>query len=153
MAALSPALKGMVRGVVAFYSPSDLVSLAKTSDHIPAQLRRAVEGSLWAELLLPGLQRLSPFYNVRADMPPFLLIHGTEDSLVPFEQSTRMCEKMQQAGASCELFAVKGGGHGVRWWERNHLTEYKRVMVKWLASVFAQPPSLAAAGTGAHPHR
>lgn len=136
MAALSPALKGMVKGVVALYSPSDLVTLAKTSNRVPSELRRAVEGTPWAEFLLAGLQRLSPIYNIRSDMPPFLLIHGTSDSLVPFEQSERMCERMKQAGATCELYAVRGGGHGLRWWESSHLTGYKQAMVGWLEKLF-----------------
>lgn len=139
MAALSPELKGMVKGVVALYSPSDLVSLAKTSDRVPPELRRAVEGTPWAEFLLGGLRRLSPLYNVRPDMPPFLLIHGTADSLVPFEQSERMCARMREAGASCDVYPVKGGGHGIRWWEHSStLTAYKKVMVDWLDKLFSK---------------
>lgn len=137
MAALSPKLKGAVKGVVALYSQSDLVTLAKTSNHVPSELRRAVESTAWAGFLLAGLQRLSPIYNVRADMPPFLLIHGTADRLVPFEQSERMCEKMQEAGAACELYAVNGGGHGIRWWDSSKgLAGYKRAMVEWLEKLF-----------------
>jgi alpha-L-fucosidase 2 len=132
MAALSTPLKGSVKGVVALYSPSDLATLAKTSDRIPAELRRAVENTAWAEFILAGLERLSPIYNVRPDMPPFLLIHGTADRLVPFSQSEQMCAKMHEVGASCELFAVKGGGHGIRWWESEGFTSYKQVMVQWL---------------------
>lgn len=138
MAALSPSLKGVVKGVVALYSPSDLVTLARTSDRIPAEWRRAVQNTAWASLLLAGLERLSPIYNVRPDMPPFLLIHGTADRLVPFEQSERMCAKMRETGAACELFTVKGGGHGVRWWEGNRdLAAYKPVMIAWLERAFA----------------
>jgi alpha-L-fucosidase 2 len=46
MAALSPALKGIVKGVVALYSPSDLVALARTSEQVPADVRRAVQPSV-----------------------------------------------------------------------------------------------------------
>jgi acetyl esterase/lipase len=137
MAALSPGRKGDVRAVVAFYGPSDLVSLAETSDMVPPPLRRAVAGTPWAQYLLSGLKRLSPLYNVRANMPPFLLIHGTADRLVPFSQSTAMCERMKSVGASCELFAVQGGGHGMRWWQAVHLTAYKRIMVEWLEKQLA----------------
>jgi acetyl esterase len=137
MAALSPSLQGAVKGVVAIYSPSDLVSLAKTSQYVPADLRKAVENTAFASLFLAGLQRLSPVANVRADMPPFLFIHGTADRLVPFEQSEQMCRKMREVGAPCELFAVKGGGHGLRWWDHDKtLSAYKRVMVEWLGRAF-----------------
>ncbi len=137
MAAVAPELKGMVRGVVAMYSPSDLVSLARTSERIPAEIRRAVDGSPLGGFLLAGLQRLSPIENVRADMPPFLMIHGTADSLVPFHQSQRMCQRMESVGASCELYPVEGGGHGIRWWDHvPGMAGYKQAMVEWLEKLF-----------------
>jgi len=65
-------------------------------------------------------------------MPPFLLIHGTADALVPFEQSRNMCREIRKVGGACDLLAVKGGGHGLRWWESAGLTSYKRLMREWL---------------------
>jgi dipeptidyl aminopeptidase/acylaminoacyl peptidase len=66
-------------------------------------------------------------------MPPYLLIHGTKDDLVPYDQSVLMCEKMKQAGASCEIFTVEGGAHGVGSWERTpEFQAYKQKMVDWL---------------------
>jgi acetyl esterase len=71
---------------------------------------------------------------VRRGMPPFLLIHGTADTLVPFEQSKTMCARIREAGASCELYPVAGAGHGIRWWESNPAMArpYKQEMVRWL---------------------
>ncbi len=52
---------------------------------------------------------------------------------VPFRQATLMCDKIKQAGSSCELFPVEGGAHGVGNWERDPaLQEYKVRMVQWL---------------------
>jgi alpha-L-fucosidase 2 len=135
MAALSSDCS--VRAVVAFYSPSDLVSLAKESRYVPESIRRQISGTPWEALVLAGLQQLSPINHVRAGMPPFLLIHGTSDSLVPFDQSERMCSAIRGTGGECELYPVKGGGHGVRWWESDHLTSYKQVMVRWLEKELA----------------
>ncbi len=140
MAALKPGPNGAVRAVVALYSPSDLVQLAETSPQIPDSLRRAVKGTPFAELLLAGLRDISPVYWVRPDAPPFLLIHGTADTLVPFEQSREMCAKVRQAGGVCELYPVEGGGHGIRWWEADHLTSYKEHMIAWLKRELDQRP-------------
>jgi alpha-L-fucosidase 2 len=137
MAALAPEMG--VRAVVAFYSPSDLVNLARSSHYVPENIRRQIQGTPWEGFLLEGLKQLSPIQHVRRDMPPFLLIHGTADSLVPYEQSEKMCSAARAAGASCELYPVKGGGHGVRWWESSHLTAYKRVMTDWLRKQLAEP--------------
>ncbi|MDQ2840780.1 MAG: alpha/beta hydrolase [Acidobacteriota bacterium] len=124
---------GSVKAVVALYTPTDLVQLLKKSDYIPAQIRRSVEGTPWENIVLAGLATLSPIDNVRRDMPPFLFIHGSADPLVPFSQSTEMCDRMKEAGASCEVYPVEGAGHGIRWWESSRRYEaYKRKMTDWL---------------------
>jgi alpha-L-fucosidase 2 len=132
MAALKPDANGAVVAVVALYGPSDLVALAKTVRQIPDSLRRAVASTPWVGLLLAGLRNQSPINYVHKDIPPFLLIHGTADTLVPFDQSVQMCRKVLEAGAFCELYPVQGAGHGIRWWESVHLTAYKQHMIAWL---------------------
>ena len=123
-----------VAAVVALYTPCDLVTLVKNTNYLPARIRNSVEGTPWESLILAGLAQLSPIDNVRADMPPFLLIHGTEDSLVPIQQSREMCDRMKKAGASCEFYPVEGAGHGIRWWESSPrvASAYKRKIVDWL---------------------
>lgn len=140
MAALKPAPGGAVQAVVALYSPSDLVSLAENSPQIPDSVRQAVKGTPFGDMLVAGLRSLSPINFVKRDSPPFLLIHGTADRLVPYEQSERMCAAIRQAGGSCELYPVRGGGHGIRWWESDHLTAYKHEMVRWLNAALKPRP-------------
>jgi acetyl esterase len=134
MAALRLDPTEQVQTVVALYAPTDLVSLAKDSDYIPKSLRDSVRGTPWEGLVLAGLAELSPVNQVRSGMPPFLLIHGTSDALVPYSQSVTFCERLRAAGDNCDLFAVPGGGHGIRWWEAypKLAQPYKRKMVDWL---------------------
>src|SRR5579875_1328564 len=133
MAALRSGTASSVKAVVGFYTPTDLVSLLKNSTYIPSQLRDQVIGRPWEWLVLAGLSRLSPIDNVRRDMPPFLLIHGTSDALVPFDQSEQMCKKMRDAGATCEVYPIEGAGHGIRWWSPSELRSADTKMVSWLA--------------------
>jgi alpha-L-fucosidase 2 len=135
MAALENAPGTQVRAVVALYAPTDLVRLAQTSNFVPSQIRDSLRGTPFESLILARLQQLSPIDHVRPGAPPFLLIHGTADNLVPISQSHSMCDRLKAAGASCELYPVQGGGHGIRWWEASHPQEaaaYKREMVRWL---------------------
>ncbi len=133
VAALMPAEGGDVAGLVGFFGPSDLGELAQTSDRVPPQLRQALTGSTLGQMLLAGLQTLSPRYMVGTVAPPFLLFHGTEDPLVPLAQSEEMCDAMHQANQTCDLVTVNGGGHGLRWWDRNaSLASYKDRLVAWL---------------------
>src|SRR5438309_1205699 len=108
MAALNAKADTRVSAVVALYTPTDLVDLAKNSTLVPQQLRDSVRGTPLEFLMMARLRQLSPLYNLRADAPPFLLIHGTADGLVPYRQSEAMCSRMQSAGASCELYPVEG---------------------------------------------
>lgn len=144
MAALRAQPDAAVKAVVAFYTPTDLVSLFRNSTFIPAQIRNSVRGTPFENLVLAGLAQLSPIENVRRDMPPFLFIHGTADSLVPFTQSTEMCARMKQAGASCEVVPVAGAGHGIRWWSTSLHREdggYKQKMIQWLRQELGSPAS------------
>jgi alpha-L-fucosidase 2 len=113
--------------------------LARTSALVPDGVRDAVKGTLFDDLLMAGLTEFSPINAVSASAPPFLLIHGTDDNVVPFAQSERFCDKLRASGAACELVPVNGGGHGIRAWESMRLTDYKSPMVRWLARTLAQP--------------
>ncbi len=135
MAALAPKPGANVRGVIAFYAPTDLVALARDSTLIPEQLRDSLRGTPFEALLLGALRQLSPIDRITAGAPPFLLVHGTTDSLVPYAQSQAMCERLIANGSACRLYTIEGGEHGMRWWESSHPAEarkYKTVMVEWL---------------------
>ncbi|MBR5742339.1 MAG: alpha/beta hydrolase [Clostridia bacterium] len=54
----------------------------------------------------------SPVTYVHAGTPPFLILHGTADQLVPFAQSEKLYEKLTEAGAEAELVALEGANHG-----------------------------------------
>jgi acetyl esterase/lipase len=55
---------------------------------------------------------VSPFYHVTKDAPPFLVLHGTKDTLVPFAQSVELVEKLKAAGVDATLQKFPGAGHG-----------------------------------------
>lgn len=135
-----------IKAVVALYAPTDLVSLVENSNYVPPQIRNSVRDTPWGGLILAGLTQLSPIDNVRHDMPPFLFIHGTADSLVPFRQSQEMCDRMKEAGASCEVYPLEGAGHGLRWWESSSpklAAAYKRKMIEWLRRELGAPDAVS----------
>lgn len=82
----------------------------------------APEGSVELALLTEG----SPITYVTPDDPPFLLIHGDADPVVPFERSEQMQAALQDVGVETELITVKGGGHGPRF-EFNVVIDGERV--------------------------
>lgn len=134
MAALGASVGSRVKAVVAIYTPTDMVALARNSDLIPAEIRNQLNGTPWERLILSRLAQLSPQSAIRKGMPPFLLIHGDKDKVVPIEQSRLMCKSMLAIGAGCKLVTVPGGGHGIRGWEPfpERSEPYKRELVQWL---------------------
>jgi alpha-L-fucosidase 2 len=76
------------------------------------------------------LKDASTVAHVHKDMPPFLLIHGTRDYGIPYEQSVQLQQVMQFAGAECDLVAIVGGGHGG--WNKPEQQHYKKTMVEWV---------------------
>jgi alpha-L-fucosidase 2 len=133
MAALKPAPGGSVKAVVAMYAPMDLVALVETMPMIPVSIRDAVRGTSFEEMLTAHLRELSPVKWVHKDAPPFLMIHGTADKLIPFKQSVDFCSAMKSVGGSCELYPIERAGHGLRWWESGEVArEYKAAMVHFL---------------------
>jgi acetyl esterase/lipase len=59
------------------------------------------------------LEPYCPVRNVSAGYPPTLLIHGTVDTDVPYEQSSEMAAELARRGIPHELVTVPGAGHGL----------------------------------------
>jgi acetyl esterase/lipase len=53
-----------------------------------------------------------PVRNVRQDYPPTLLLHGDEDTDVPYEQSQQMAAALQEQHVPHRLITMQGLGHG-----------------------------------------
>jgi acetyl esterase/lipase len=56
----------------------------------------------------------SPVTYVTADDPPFLMLHGEKDALVPIEQSEILLAALQAAGVPAELVPVANAGHSFK---------------------------------------
>jgi len=54
-----------------------------------------------------------PVRNVTPEYPPTLLLHGTEDTDVPYDQSSAMARELARHGVAHELVTVPGAGHGL----------------------------------------
>jgi alpha-L-fucosidase 2 len=123
-----------VNAVVSFYGPHDLERRAVEQKQISESMRDFL--GIAQELnpkTIKALHDASPIVYVAAGMPPYLLIHGTKDSQVPYDQSPKMCEKMIAAGNACEVFTVEDGGHGMGGWENSpDRQKYKAKMIEWL---------------------
>jgi len=102
-----------VQAVVNYYGPCELVRMWAVE---PA--RRPLTAWLGGEPA--GREHLyaaaSPLQKVHRRAPPFLIIHGTRDEVVPLEQARLLHEGLRRLKASSTLLVLEGAGHG---WPRD----------------------------------
>ena len=55
----------------------------------------------------------NPITHVTPDDPPFLLIHGDQDEVVPYEQSQLMYDRLVQTNVVAQLVIVQRAGHSL----------------------------------------
>lgn len=56
--------------------------------------------------------RASPIERVRPDAPPFFVVHGTADSVIPVEGARAFVERLREVSRSPVVYVeVPGGGH------------------------------------------
>ena len=131
--AVTSAKKLGLRTVVPIYAPHDLLGRAKEQGNVNDNIQAFV--GVGPELTAESTEKLrkaSPFYYANKDMPPILLIHGTKDSQVAYEQSVRMKAKLQELGVPCDLITVRDGAHGMGSWDKLPSQDWKPKLVEWL---------------------
>lgn len=55
-----------------------------------------------------------PVKNVTHDYPPTMLVHGTSDTDVPYEQSLMMAEEFKKHNVEYKLITIPGAEHGLK---------------------------------------
>jgi acetyl esterase/lipase len=64
-----------------------------------------------------------PVRNVSGEYPVTLLVHGTEDTDVPYEQSAALAKELARHKVEHELVTVRGAGHGLSGGDRKRVKE------------------------------
>ncbi|MER3438638.1 MAG: hypothetical protein C4346_14200, partial [Chloroflexota bacterium] len=90
-----------VQAVVDMFGPADLTTFPRILD----PLRTTVFGDI-------DLALASPVTYVSPDDPPFLILHGEEDRLVPIAQSEALAVRLAAAGVPVQFVRVQHAGHG-----------------------------------------
>jgi acetyl esterase/lipase len=124
LAADAPALEGQggwpehssaVQAVCDWFGPADFISLGEqpsTIDHRGADSR---EGRLLGGAVTErqeAARAASPITYITGDAPPFLIVHGTADPLVPYAQSELLYDRLMRAGGDVTFGAFPGAEHG-----------------------------------------
>lgn len=107
-----------IRGVVDYYGPTNLGTMndePSTQDHdAPDSPEGMVLGGVRVSEHSPLVSEASPLSHIHTSprLPPFLIIHGDKDRLVPYGQSVLLYRKLVECGQAVEMYRVAGADHG-----------------------------------------
>lgn len=105
----------LVAGGVTSYPVSDLRALTEVTHRFEAHYTDTLvapnDGSVESDAAFAAG---SPIHRAQAIIAPLLLMHGTDDPVVPISQSERLVEAIRDAGGDVEFVVYDGEGHGFR---------------------------------------
>lgn len=99
-----------VMACVPMYGIYDMVNRNRTRPDWPYVNRDVMRGSYHDKP--DEFHAVSPMDHASGHAPPFLVIHGTHDSLVPIAEAEVFVAAMKRAGAPVEFVRVRGAQHG-----------------------------------------
>ena len=105
----------LVAGGVASYPVSDLKALTEVDHRFEAHYTDTLvapnDGSVESEA---SFVTLSPIHRPERITRPLLLMHGTDDHVVPIVQSEALVAGVRAAGGDVDFVVYDGEGHGFR---------------------------------------
>ena len=120
-----------VAAVVPFYAPGDLMHGLEPGGKLRPSLAQLFGRETYDETAQKIMREASPLFQMKRGLPPFLLVHGTADQSVPYQQSLDWQASMRQLGMSCDLITINEGVHGMISWDSVAPT-YKKDVIAWL---------------------
>lgn len=115
-----------VAGVIDFFGPANMLTMGDG----PGFERHNSPDSPESKLLggtakenVDVAKSASPQFQISKDDAPILILHGTKDGTVPFQQSVDFHEALTKAGVDSTFVPVEGAGHGFAGPEVNERVE------------------------------
>jgi acetyl esterase/lipase len=100
-----PEQSSSVQAVVDMFGPTDLRAFAAANVSASRMVKQAFGQD--PEVL----ESASPVNYVSKDAPPFLILHGSGDQLVPPDQSQELHDRLKAAGVFTDFVIVENAGH------------------------------------------
>ncbi len=101
-----------VQAVVDWFGPSDVTQIGGSHDRPDSPEAKLLGGPVRDNL--EKAARANPITYVSKDDPPFLIMHGDQDRVVPFSQSELLLDALKKADVDATFKPINGAGHGGR---------------------------------------
>ena len=104
---------------MSWYGPTDFtdVDLFKTDieDRNPDRFSARITGTEGGYAEYPkAYEEMSPYYWIKKDSPPLLLVQGDTDATIPLAHAPHLKEKADKIGADVTMVIVENAGHNWR---------------------------------------
>ena len=121
-----------VQAVCDWFGPSDLLQMGAMKSGLAHDAPDAPEA-----LLIGGpvqenrekAKRANPITYITPEAPPFFIMHGDQDDVVPLGQSELLHRALVEAGLDSTLMIIPGMGHGVMELDKARWAELQRSVV------------------------
>lgn len=116
-----------IQAVIDFFGPTEFLSGEDRGADAPESLLLGGPPREYPE----AARAASPITHICPDAPPFLIIHGARDNIVPLNQSEQLAAALQAAGVPVSLVVMSDAGHGFRPDQRR---EAERIVTDFLVT-------------------
>ncbi len=99
-----------VQAVCDWFGPTDLLQMGGRHDDAMSPESKLIGGPIQERKAEAA--RANPIAYVSPDDPPFLIMHGSRDAAVPFNQSELLEAALKKVGVESTLVKLEGAGHG-----------------------------------------
>ena len=99
-------------------SPTDFKIAGIVDGYGPADIEAEIDGVAagWLPASLPNrlaiAKQVNPMTYVRGDIPPLIVVQGSNDTTAPIADSLRLVANLKAAGADVTMHEVVGASHG-----------------------------------------
>lgn len=132
-AGVHPEADAKVQAVVAFAPPTDLVADNVRRGGLSLSMRGlfGFDSTNITDDVRAILRTNSPTSYISPDLPPFLLVQGSEDRTVLYRHTLAFQKQLQAAGNTCDLIVVTNGQHAISEWAKYH-PGWQEKVAAWL---------------------
>ncbi|WP_338285612.1 alpha/beta hydrolase [Luteolibacter sp. LG18] len=130
-----------VQAVVGLAPAVDLVADSRRRGEVSVALRNLL--GLPPELddaALAKIAAISPAEEVKAGMPPFLIVQGTADKSVRHEDAVAFVKRLEGVKVPCVFSEMRGAPHRIADWEK-FAPDYPATVAGWLKATLKETPA------------
>ncbi len=136
-----PGTDTSVRGAVPFYSVYDFTNASDLRDRAGLQtfLERTVMKKPMNKMTLHEYKDASPLFHIHEAAPPFMIVHGDKDTLVPVEEARMFATRLSGVSDNPVVHAeISSGQHAFDMFPSIRSEHVKHGVERYLAYLFSR---------------